>query len=94
MKLVNVTKKTTPTEDNLRHSIWVCDNGGFFLPSCLMGEWVLVDMNDPKNGYTGSGYGWDTIMEMWDKIGEQFDKLVPVDTLVLQSVDIMNVSQN
>lgn len=94
MKLVNMTKKTTPTEDNLLHSIWVCEYGGFFLPSNLMGGWVLVDMNDPTNGYSANGDGWVTVMEMWDKIGEQFDKLVPVDTLVLQSVDIMDVSQN
>lgn len=94
MKLVNMTKKTTPTEDNLLHSIWVCEYSGFFLPSNLMGGWVLVDMNDPTNGYSANGDGWVTVMEMWDKIGEQFDKLVPVDTLVLQSADIMDVSQN
>lgn len=94
MKLVNMTKKTIPTEDNLLHSIWVREYGGFFLPSNLTGGWVLVDMNDPSNGYNGSGDGWVTVMEMWEQLGDQFDKLLPVDTLVLQSVDIMDVSQN
>lgn len=94
MRLVNNTTATRPTKEQLSNSIWVKYTGGFFLPTHITGRWLLVDMSDCGNGYTGLAKGWDSVDIMWDKIGEQFDKLVPLETLVLQSDDIIYVTQN
>ncbi|WGH50149.1 hypothetical protein [Enterococcus phage Phi_Eg_SY1] len=94
MKLVTTKKTIKPMQEELRNSIWVHGNGKFFLPTHITGKWLLVDMSDCGNGYTGLNKGWDSVYEMYNVLGEQFTKLVPLKTLVLQSDDILDITQN
>lgn len=94
MRLVNNTAVTRPTKEQLSNSIWVNYYDEFFLPTHMTTGWVLVAMGDCDNGYYGSGYGWGSVDEMWEKLGDQFEKLVPFETLILQSNDIIYVTQN
>lgn len=94
MRLVNNTTEGRPTREQLSNSIWVRYSSEFFLPTHMSGRWVLVDMGDRGNGYKGLGEGWDSVDEMWDMLGDQFEKLVPLETLVLQSNDIIEITHN
>lgn len=55
------------------------------------GRWYLVELGDPSNGYTGLGKGWETVKEMFNDIGNQFEYLVPVKTATLSSPDVIKL---
>lgn len=74
-----------PTDSELKYSIWVKEGTEqVFVPTEVPdGGWYLIELDNPNNGYTGSGRGWDTVRVMYDIVGDQFEYLIPFDSLVL-----------
>lgn len=77
-----------PTDSELKYSVWVREGmqRAFIPTQVLYGKgWYLIELDNPNNGYDGGGSGWDTVREMFDAVGDQFDCLIPFDSLVLNA---------
>lgn len=90
---IKITKHNEPNVTQLTGSMWVTDEGTVFVPTRLFkgGRWYLVELGDPANGYTGLGQGWETVTEMFNDVGDQFEYLVPVSTATLNSPDVVKL---
>lgn len=76
-----------PTDSELKYSIWARKGmERAFVPTEVPnGGWYLIELDNPSNGYDGGGSGWDTVREMFDAVGDQFECLLPFDSLVLNA---------
>ena len=74
-----------PTDSELKYSLWVRKGTEqVFVPTEVPdGGWYLIELDNPNNGYNGGGRGWDTVREMYDMVGDQFEYLIPFDSLEL-----------
>ena len=77
-----------PTDSELKYSVWVREGmERVFVPtqSTFGNNWYLIELDNPSNGYTRDGSGWITIREVFEAVGDQFECLVPFDSLVLNA---------